>query len=62
MYLVYREPAVGESRRPVMKFRPGVAGEESCRDPPDIAAKVGRKAIWVAALYLSSLVECGVFL
>ncbi|HWR08584.1 hypothetical protein [Sporomusa sp.] len=29
-------------------FRLGVTGEESERDPPIIAAKVGRKATWVA--------------
>ncbi len=29
-------------------FRLGVAGEESERDPPITAAKVGRKATWVA--------------
>ncbi|HWR43973.1 hypothetical protein [Sporomusa sp.] len=30
------------------RFRLGVAGEESERDPPNTAAKVGRKATWVA--------------
>ena len=31
------------------RFRLGVTGEESEGDPPHIAAKVGRKATWVAA-------------
>ncbi len=30
------------------RFRLGVAGEESEWDPPNTAAKVGRKATWVA--------------
>ncbi|WP_371376398.1 hypothetical protein [Sporomusa aerivorans] len=37
-----------EPVHPTIRFRLGVAGDESDWDPPNIAAKVGRKATWVA--------------
>jgi hypothetical protein len=45
---IQRDGGWCESLYRTERFRLGVPGEESERDSPDTASKVGRKATWVA--------------